>query len=674
MPWLWTILLLMEFGLNIMNKLILVGNPNTGKTTFFNSMTNKDEKTGNWHGVTVGVKSAEFKYQNQKYTLFDLPGLYSLDALSLEEKVSRDYIYDNLDSLFLCIVDANNLRRNLYLCYELLEITNNVILVVNMAKEVQMDYFLLEKELKIKVVPVDARKKSSIRLVKKAIAEHKMSINQKEAKFERRKEECFNIDKFKQSAEKRFNEIDLLLKRVKYNFNRTYGYSRFDKIVLSPLFAWLFFMLVVGTIFFITFGPVGQFLSNLLSKGLEVLNEKIIMLFSQVIGNPVAIKFIEQGVLGGAINVISFIPQVVLMLFLINLLEEIGYFSRVALMLDAPLKKIGLSGKSAFSLLLGFGCTTTAMITTKNLENNRQQKRTVFLLPFMSCSAKLPIFMVLCLAFFDGNVGMIVAMYAFAISIMILTSIFISRFNKTKQTGFILELPKYRMPNLSKIFRIVSRNTISFIIRVGGVLLLSSMLMFVLYNFDFSFKYVGESGNNILSRIAQLISFIFKPLGFNEYVSVALISGLIAKEMLVSTMSIINGVDSSNLATSLILATSVIHFDISTALTFMVFVLLYPPCLSAIFTMRKEVGRKVVVRSFIFQSIIAYVSALLTKLISTLFIKGLWIVGVIAIILLAISIFIMLKYIKPKYKISLEQNKCKRCNGCKEKEYGNAKL
>lgn len=657
-----------------MNKIILVGNPNTGKTTFFNSMTNKDEKTGNWHGVTVGVKSAKYKFLGKEYNLFDLPGIYSLEPLSLEEKVSCDFIHNNLDSIFLCIVDANNLRRNLYLCLELLKVTKNVILVVNMAREVQMDYSLLAKMLNIIVVPVDARKKKSASFVKKKIENYKKTEVEQGVKKALKKTETFSIDKFKQNAEKRFQEIDLLLKKVKYDFNRIYGFSKFDKFALSRVFAPIFFMFVVGLIFFLTFGPLGQTLSKLVSSCLDVFNLKIIELLSKVIKSPVSIKFIEQGVLGGAINVIAFIPQVVLMLFLLNLLEEIGYFSRVALMLDGPLKKIGLSGKSAFSLMLGFGCTTTALITTKNLENSRQQKRTAFLLPFMSCSAKLPIFMVLCLAFFSGKVILIVGIYVLAVCLMLIVSLFISKFTKTPNASFMLELPKYRTPNLSKIFKIVLKNTLSFVLRVGGILLISSMLMFFLYNFDFSLKYVGERGNNILSRVAKVVSVIFKPLGFNEYLSIALISGLIAKEMLVSTISIINGVESSNLASSLVLVSSIIHFDLPTALAFMVFVLLYPPCLSALITMKKEVGRKIMIKSLVFQTLFAYILALLTKLIASLFSIGLWFIGLFAVILLAISIFIMIKYIKPKYQISLKPNNCNSCNSCKEKKYGDAQL
>ena len=644
-------------------KVILAGNPNTGKTTLFNTLTNSFEHASNWHGVTVDVKQKQYEYAGKKFEVCDLPGLYSLDAYSKEEKIASDFIEQNSDAVVVCILDANNLKRNLFLALELKEKTPNLIFAVNMAKEVKsFDAKKLEKELGVKTLAIDARKKKSAKTLKETIADFAI-----EQIVPNKTLEQFEMSDFEKKSKQKFQEIADLLNRIGYQQNGLYGKSKLDKIVLSKFGSFVIFALVMGLVFFITFGTIGNTFSEKVNGIFGALSVKLYDFFQGFIKNELLLRFINEGVIAGALSVTSFLPQIILLFACLNFLEDFGYLSRVAFMFDPFFKRLGLTGRSAFSLIMGFGCTTTAIMTSRNLDNKNLQKRTSILLPFMSCSAKLPIFAVIASTFFAKHKALIVfSLYLFAILLMVVVALIFSKKDKEQEEQtFLLEMPKYRAPSLSKVLKNALTAGKNFIVRVGGAIVLSSVVIFMLYNFSFKFQYVGQnSENSILYVLAKLLSWIFKPLGFGSVgATIAIFSGFVAKEMVVSSLAIVNKVPVDGLALSLASSSSAVWFSPISAISFLVFVLLYTPCVSACIMMKKENGRKAMWLSIGLQIGIAYVSSFLVYNILSSIAKRQY--GFLAglLILVALAVFAVIKYLKKKNikSVSACNGSCEAC-------------
>lgn len=644
-------------------KVILAGNPNTGKTTLFNTLTNSFEHASNWHGVTVDVKQKQYEYAGKKFEVCDLPGLYSLDAYSKEEKIASDFIEQNRDAVVVCILDANNLKRNLFLALELKEKTPNLIFAVNMAKEVKsFDAKKLEQELGVKTLAIDARKKKSAKTLKETIADFAI-----EQIVPNKTLEQFDMSDFEKKSKQKFQEIADLLNRIGYQQNGLYGKSKLDKIVLSKFGSFVIFALVMGFVFFITFGTIGNTFSEKVNDIFGALSVKLYDFFQGFIKNELLLRFINEGVIAGALSVTSFLPQIILLFACLNFLEDFGYLSRVAFMFDPFFKRLGLTGRSAFSLIMGFGCTTTAIMTSRNLDNKNLQKRTSILLPFMSCSAKLPIFAVIASTFFAKYKVLIVfSLYLFAILLMVVVALIFSKKDKEQEEQtFLLEMPKYRAPSLSKVLKNALTAGKNFIVRVGGAIVLSSVVIFMLYNFSFKFQYVGQnSENSVLYVLAKLLSWIFKPLGFGSVgATIAIFSGFVAKEMVVSSLAIVNKVPVDGLALSLASSSSAVWFSPISAISFLVFVLLYTPCVSACIMMKKENGRKTMWLSIGLQIGIAYLASFLVYNILSSIVKRQY--GFLAglLILVALAGFAVIKYLKKKNikSVSACNGSCEAC-------------
>lgn len=632
-----------------MTNIILVGNPNTGKTTLFNTLSKSNNHVGNWHGVTVEVAKKSFGYADKKFMLYDLPGIYSLQNYSKEEQVATSFLSEHKDDIIINIVDANNLARNLLLTMQLLEKGYNIILAVNMANENHsIDYKKLSKILNIKVVPIDARESSSVKLLMQfVIAENKIDIS------------ALN---FRNSIPKenngKFNFIDFVLGQCTSNLPSNYGISKLDKVLLNKWLALPIFLIVMLLVFVITFGTIGSNFSALINSAFGFLTDKLNNLLCSLNISSWAHNLLMQGLIGGLGVVVGFLPQVVLLFLCMNFLEDVGYLSRVAIMFDGFMEKLGLSGKSLFSMLLGFGCTTTAMLTTRALDSQNLRKRTALVVPFASCSAKLPVFALICSAFFAKHKALMVFfMYFLGILVGILVSVIAQRITQKSETNFVMELPPLRLPTIKKTLINLYTNVLNFIKRVGGTLIVCSLLVWIFSNLSFSFSYVTDVQDSILYVVANAVYPIFKPLGFSSpLVVVALLVGIVAKEMVISCLAISNGVvgNLSLLATSLTLSTSPIHFDAASAVGFLVFILLYSPCLSAISVTAKEISKKFALFVFVFQFALAYCCAFLFKTVTQLFVNGKIFEGIIICLIVALAIIFVLQY---------KKNKCKICNG-----------
>lgn len=633
-------------------KIILIGNPNTGKSTLFNALTKSNEKVSNWHGVTVGIKSKQTNINNEEFEIADTPGVYSFSAYSNEEKITMNYLKQNSNEIIVNVCDANNLKRNLILTLELLKNGIDVILAINMSAEVKnYDYEKLAKLLNISVVEIDARSNNGITNLLNVIEQKIKEKTQKITKTNKKTIQNIQI-----------NEIFAKIQKTNIEDNYVKN-DKIDKFVLNKFnfliitFASLFF------VFYLTFGPFGMWFSSIINyffSQIVAFLRKIIL----CINISYIIKiFIFDCVFVAIESIVSFIPQIVLLMFFISMLEDIGLMSRIAFMFDGVLKKIGLSGKSLFSLMLGFGCTTSAVITTRNLENPNLRKRTALLLPFMSCSAKLPVFLVLSSLFFEKYKYLFVmGLYLFSILISIIFACIYKKLVPDKKEILILEMPKYRKLNFKKVIKDVFNVLKEFLIKVGTLILFFSICVWLLQNFSTNFQFLGGENfdKSILYFLCEKIMFLFKPLGFYSVgIIVALMLGVVAKEMVVVGLAMMNGVGGGmiELSASLVLETSICSFSKISAVVFLIFVLLYSPCISALFTIKNELGKKTALYVFVAQFTIAYV---VSFIVYKILVKPEILILLFLFLFVDILIYFVIKSKKEKTSCWRNCNACRR--------------
>lgn len=681
-----------------MIKTILVGNPNTGKTTLFNNLTSSNEHVGNWHGVTVEERAKVYKYKDEKIKLVDLPGIYSLTSFSYEEEVSINYILNNKDDIVINICDINNLERNLYLTLGLMELGCNIILAVNQIdkKLIQkINFSQLEKDLGIKIIVFNASKKDETKKLNDEIIKlsqklqngenktynlpyiktldleqfdhqnltdfEKIKILEDDEKIKNKHKISKKYDKIDEISLKRYDFIEKSINSQENKKEKIYGKSKLDKILLNKYLAFPIFFLFLSVAFYLTFFSVGNFISDCLKFCLDkTVKMPLILLCKNLFGQTSwVVKFFEEAVIGGIGSIITFLPQVVLLLFFLSFLEDSGYLSRVAFVFDDILGKVGLSGKSVYTLLMGFGCSTTAVLTARTMDDKNSKIKTSLLAPYMSCSAKFPLYAVLGGAFFGAkNIFVILGLYFLGLFISILVSFILEKtILKSKEQSFILEFPPYRMISLKRTIKVLWKSVKDFVVRVASLILAMNVIVWVLTNFSFSFAYVENGKGSILESLGKIISPLFVPLGFNNWgLSSALIAGLIAKEVIITSIAMFN--NSSLNQNVLSSAASAIFFTSKSAvLSFLVFCLLYSPCLATISVLRKEIGRKWTLFGIAVQFVIAY----LTSLIIFTFARVIEIYGISkfvillsVIVLIVFSIIFVAKFLRGD----------KRCHGC----------
>ena len=630
-----------------MNKIVLVGNPNTGKTTLFNTITGSCNKVSNWHGVTVGVSKKEIEIDKQNFCVFDLPGVYSLEGYSNEEKIACKFLEKNKDSVVVNICDANNFERNLKLTLDLIKGGFDVVLAVNMCREAMIyDYKKLSKELSIEIVEIDARSKAGVENLIKTI---KNKANKKP-----------------QNSVKIIKNTFLNAQTIKkWKINNTKSpYDTTDKIDKFVLNKWLFliiFFTTVFLIFYITFGEIGSWFSNELSNLFNYLADVLRKIINCTNITFMLKSLICDGVIDAIVSVVSFLPQLVLLTLFFGCLEETGFMSRVAFMLDGFLKKFGLTGKSVFSLFMGYGCTTSAVLTTRNLENLNLRKRTALLLPFTQCSAKLPVFLVIVSLFFEKYRYLFVfAFYLFSLLLMLVFAVVYQKVLPSTKDYFVLEMPKYRLPNFKKLIKDAWLEIKDFLLKVGTIIVLFSCLMWFLQNISLDLRFLNgkDFGESLLHQFSKLIAPVFKFVGIESVgIVCAILFGMVAKEMVVVGLAAVNGVSGSiaALSASLLSSASICHFSPTTSVVFLVFILLYSPCVSALVMLKKEFGFKFAIFVFVAQFLIAYlVSFLVYKFLT----NDKFALVVLLLIVVAVFAFVVIKL---KKKITCRGN----CHECK---------
>lgn len=571
-------------------KLVLAGNPNSGKTSLFNALTGSKQHVGNWAGVTVEKKEGAVTVNGKQHTIVDLPGIYTLDADTIEQRVARDYILHDKPDLIINILDATNLRRNLYFTLQLREFGIPMIITLNMMDEVEKNGIKIDKDklsklFGVPVVGISASKGQGIDELFNTIEQ----FENKEIKIEPFCTGCTNCSKCK-SGEYRYHFIDSIIGSCVSNsahekLNETT--NKIDKIVMNKYLAFPIFFLIMFIVFTLTFG-------SLVSKASDGINFLLSLLTNGVQSGLTAmgaaaplISLICDGVIPGIGTVLSFLPQIAVLFFLMSALEDSGYMARAAIMTDRVFSSMGLSGSSFIPLIMGFGCTVPAIMACRILPTEKDRRLTVMLTTFVSCSARLPLYALLAGVFFSRYQGAVVfSIYLIGITVAVLVALILNKtaFKQTN-TSFVMELPPYRMPYLRSLLLHTWDKVKGFIIKAGTVLLAASVILWFLQSFSTSFTLTSNPQESIIAAIGHFLAPIFAPLGFGNWQSVtALLSGVAAKEMVVSSFSVLLGSGSA----AALHASIASFFTPLTAYTFMVFVLLYTPCISAIATMRKE--------------------------------------------------------------------------------------
>ena len=659
----------------------LVGNQNSGKTTLFNQLTGSNQHVGNFPGVTVDRKDGMIRgHKNTSIT--DLPGIYSMSPYSSEELVSRDFVLKEKPKAIINIVDATNMERNLYLTMQLLKMKIPMVVALNMMDELRrnggtVDINRMEAMLGVPVVPISAAKNAGIdELVRHAIhiakyqekpleqdfcspedhdgsmhralhavahliedhaertgipvefaaeklIEGDMLIAEQMELDENEKEVLGHIvlqmekerglDASAAMADMRFDYIERVCDTclIRPRESREHARSRkIDRILTGKNTAIPLFIGIMGLVFFLTFFLIGPWLQGLLETGIGSLQDLVEQGMERVHVNAVIQSLVKDGIFEGVGSVISFLPLIVLLFFFLSLLEDSGYIARVAFVMDKLLRKIGLSGRSIVPMLIGFGCTVPAVMSTRTLPSDRDRKMTILLTPFMSCTAKLPIYSFFVTAFFPRSSWMIITgLYLLGIVTGILFAlIYRKTIFKGNAVPFVMELPNYRIPSPRNVLQLLWEKAKDFLQRAFTVILIATIVVWFLKNFNFHLDMVEEP-ESMLATISGVLTPLFRPLGMGDWRLVtSLFGGFMAKESVVSVTRVLFAAEGGIKAA----------ISSLTAVCMLVFCLLYTPCVAAIAAIRREMGTKWALFTVLWQCGIAWIAALIVRLIGML--------------------------------------------------------
>lgn len=590
-------------------RIALTGNPNSGKTTMYNALTGRNEKVGNWAGVTVEKKEHPIKKAyyggNEELIAVDLPGAYSMSPFTSEESITSSYVKQENPDVIINIVDATNLSRSLFFTTQLLELGVPVVVALNKSdinakKETLIDEKALSEKLCCPVVKTVSTSADGLKkVVETAVAQYGKG---QKAVYVQGNIDLTNKEVVVAADRKRFEFVNKIVKEVekrKIQTNeRNFG-DKIDDIVAHKILGIPIFAVVMFLVFQISQSWVGPWIAGYLTEAIDMFGEWVGNALSG--GNEFLVALLTDGIIGGVSAVVGFLPLVMVMYFLIALLEDCGYMARVAVVLDPIFKKVGLSGKSVISFVIGTGCAIPGVMASRTIRNERERRATAMLTPFMPCGAKLPVIALFAGAFFPEASWVGTLMYFAGIALILLGALVINKVTgfKNRKSFFIIELPEYKVPSLKGAFLSMCARGWAYIVKAGTIILLCNAIVFVMQSFNWKFQLVEEGMENtsILASIATPLSVILIPIiGIASWQMVAAaVTGFIAKENVVGTLAVCYGI--SNLIDTDALelvegagASVAETFGITAvaALAYLMFNLFTPPCFAAIGAMNSE--------------------------------------------------------------------------------------
>ncbi|MBQ7840142.1 MAG: ferrous iron transport protein B [Lachnospiraceae bacterium] len=622
-----------------------VGNPNCGKTTLFNAVTGAKLKVANWPGVTVEKFEGNIEYEGYQLKLVDTPGIYSLSSYTIEELVTRKCVLDDDIEVIVNVVDASSLERNLYLTLQLLELGKPVILALNMmdiVKErgLEIDLHRLPEMLgDIPVVPVSAAKRTGLDILLHAVVHHYVEgpkkdvmdygpeIEEKLQKLEKMMESRYPTHSMvrwhaikllehdeevtndhplevgdvaehcyeKEIIQKKYQYIEEIVKETLFHReSKAAQTDKVDSLLTHPIWGVPCFLGIMALVFFMTF-TVGDYLKGYFEIVLEWISEGAGMLLTSLHTSDWLISLVVDGIIAGVGGILTFLPNIFILFLALGILEDSGYMSRVAYVMDGIMGKVGLSGRAFLPMILGFGCTVPAIMATRALETEHDRKKVMIITPFMSCSARLPVYVLFSDMFFPENPTIpAFSMYLIGLVAAILVAMVINRLEKGKvNDSLLIELPEYKLPNARVIRTYVWNKLKDYLTKAGTTIFIASIAVWFVLNFGPQ-GMVEDATNSFGAAIGRFLVPVLVPAGLGMWqVVVALISGISAKEVVVSSFAVLFGVSNANSAAGMQTIIDNIHqtnpeFGALNAFCLMLFVLLYVPCAATIGTIKKE--------------------------------------------------------------------------------------
>ena len=665
-------------------RIALTGNPNSGKTTMYNALTGRNEKVGNWAGVTVEKKESLIKkvyYDGEEELIaVDLPGAYSMSPFTSEESITSGYVKNENPDAIINIVDATNLSRSLFFTTQLLELGIPVVVALNKSdinekKDTQIDVELLSNKLGCPVIKTVSTSSGHDGLKDVVIKAASLKGQEQKAPYVQADIDLHNKSEVEAEDRKRFEFVKSIVASVekrKVLTKEKNSQDKIDAVLTNPVLGILIFAVVMFGVFYISQSTLGTWIADWLVGWIEIFQEWVAGLVENA--NPFLQSLLVDGIIGGVGAVVGFLPLVMVMYFLIALLEDCGYMARATVVLDPIFKRVGLSGKSVIPMVIGTGCAIPGIMACRTIRNERERRTTAMLTPFMPCGAKLPVIALFAGAFFPDTPWVGTVMYFVGIGLILLGALLVKAITgyKYRKSFFIIELPEYKLPSLKRATISMLGRGKAYIIKAGTIILVCNTIVQIMQSFDWSLQVVeeGMESTSILASIASPIAFLLVPVvGIAAWqLAAAAVTGFIAKENVVGTLAVCYGlsafIDTEELALvgdGNVVASAMAITKVA-ALAYLMFNLFTPPCFAALGAMNSEMqSKKWLWGGIALQLGTGYVVAFLVYQIGTLITTGGlgngFVPGLIAVILMVAVVVGIINKTNTHFKAEYELKK-----------------